>query len=114
MFSNDVCGNCQYARVDEPSGQYECCISSPKPFYRDGRPSRYYPRVEASDSCCEYFPRVQGGLVLASAPKGTKRAAIKGWKLQEHINEKSLAEIAQFLAEAQRRVDAAPAIRGGL
>lgn len=55
---------------------------------------------------------VQHGLVLASTPEGTKGAAIKGWKLQERINEKSRAEIARFLAEAQCRVDAAT--RGGL
>jgi hypothetical protein len=59
MFSNDACGNCQYVSVDEPSGLYECRIRPPKPFYGNGRPSRYFPRVQASDSCCEYFPRVQ-------------------------------------------------------
>lgn len=52
------------------------------------------------------------GLVLASTPKGTKGAAIKGCKLQERINDKSRAEIARFLVEAQRRADAAT--RGGL
>lgn len=59
MFINDACGNCQYVRVDKPSGRSECRISPPKPFYRNGLPSRYFPRVEASDSCCKYFPRVQ-------------------------------------------------------
>ncbi len=54
---------------------------------------------------------VQCALVLACTPKGTKGAALKGWKLQERINDKSLAEIARFLAEAQRRADAAT--RGG-
>lgn len=55
---------------------------------------------------------VQHGLMLASTPKGMKGAAIKGWKLQDRVNDKSLAEIARFLAEAQRRADAAT--RGGL
>lgn len=55
---------------------------------------------------------VQHGRMLAPAPNGTMGAAKKSWKLQECINDKSLAEIAQFLAEAERRVD--PAIRGGL
>lgn len=59
MFSNDACDNCQYVRVVEPSGQYECRISPPKHFYRNGLPSRYFPMVEAADSCCEYFPRVR-------------------------------------------------------
>jgi len=56
---------------------------------------------------------VQHVLVIAATPRGTKGAAIKGWKLQERIDDKSLAEIARFLAEAQCRADAAPAIRGG-
>lgn len=55
---------------------------------------------------------LQHRLVLASTPKGTKGAAIKGWKLQERIDDKSLADIARFLAEAERRAD--PATRGGL
>jgi hypothetical protein len=49
---------------------------------------------------------VQCALVLACTPKGTKGAALKGGKLQERINDKSLAEIARFFAEAQRRADA--------
>jgi len=55
---------------------------------------------------------VQHGLEFASTPKRTKGAAIKGWKLQERINDKSRAEIARFLAEAERRAD--PATRGGM
>lgn len=55
---------------------------------------------------------VQHGLVLASTPKGTKWAALKGWKLQECINDKSLAEIAQFLAKAQQRSSEASCIMG--
>lgn len=56
---------------------------------------------------------VQQGVMLGSTPKGTKAAALKGWKLQECINDKSLAEVAQFLAETQRRSSEAPSIIGG-
>ena len=56
---------------------------------------------------------VHHGLVFASTPKRTKGAAIKGWKLQERINDKSRAELARFLAEAQRQSSEAPCVMGG-